>query len=183
MAAVYTIAPFVRTADDLIRELRPDTAPSPGPAPRPEGKRVWASLAKEPEEVIDEAFLDAASRDPKRAKSWVVLVDGHVDQLARVRAAARTHRVKITIVLDLIHVLEYLWKAAYVFHPGGLQRGRTLGDRAPAVAAVRRCRAGHRLDSPDRHVPRADGRRAQTGGYLCRLHRTLQSRTSSMTRT
>src|SRR5438445_186970 len=69
VAAVYTIAPFVRTADDLIRELRPDKAPSFRPRPRPEGKRVWASLAKEPEEVIDEAFLDAASRDPKRGKS------------------------------------------------------------------------------------------------------------------
>src|SRR5256712_2371910 len=108
VAAVYTIAPFVRTADDLIRELRPDKPSSSRPRPRPEGKRVWASLAKAPEEGIDQAFLDAASRDPKPGKSWVVLVDGHVDQLVRVRAAAKRHRVKGTIVLDLIHVLEYL---------------------------------------------------------------------------
>lgn len=75
------------------------------------GTDVHASLAKEPEEVIDEAFLDAASRDPKRRKPWVVLLDGHADQLARVRAAARRHRVTVKIGLDLIHVLEYLWKA------------------------------------------------------------------------
>ena len=103
VAAVYTIAPFVRTAEDLIRELRPDKAPPPRARPRPEGKRVWASLAKEPEEVIDDAFLDGASRDPTRRKRWVVLLDGHPDQLARVRAAAKRHRVKVTIVLDLIH--------------------------------------------------------------------------------
>ncbi len=29
----------------------------------------------------------------------------------------KRHRVTVTIVLDLIHVLEYLWKAAYVFYP------------------------------------------------------------------
>jgi hypothetical protein len=77
VAAVYTIAPFVRTPEDLLRELRPDKGP-PRTRPRPEGKRVWASLSKEPEAVIDEAFLDAASRDPKRRKRWVVLLDGHV---------------------------------------------------------------------------------------------------------
>jgi hypothetical protein len=27
--------------------------------------------------------------------------------------------VKITIVLDIVHVLEYLWRAAYAFHPDG----------------------------------------------------------------
>jgi hypothetical protein len=120
VAAVYTTAPFVRTPEDLIRELCPtDQAPPARARPRPEGKRVWASLVKEPEQVIDEAFLDAASRDPKRRKRWVVLVDGNLDQLSRARAAATQHRSKITIVLDLINVLEYLWKAAYVFFPEG----------------------------------------------------------------
>ncbi len=148
VAAVYTIAPFVRTAEDLIRELRPEQAPRPRDRPRPEGKRVWASLAKEPEEVIEEAFLDAASRDPKRRKRWVVLLDGHVDQLARVRATAKQHRVPVTIVLDLIHVLEYLWKAAYVFHPEGSSEAEAwvterllwllCGDAGQVIASIRR---------------------------------------------
>jgi hypothetical protein len=148
VAAVYTIAPFVRTAEDLIRELRPEKAPPPRPRPRPEGKRVWASLAKAPEEVIAEAFLDAASRDPKRRKRWVVLLDGHVDQLARVRAAAKRHRVTVTIVLDLIHVLEYLWKAAYVFHAEGSSEAEgwvterllwlLCGDAGQVIASIRR---------------------------------------------
>ena len=148
VAAVYTIAPFVRTAEDLIRELRPEKARPPGPRPRPEGKRVWASLVKEPEEVIDEAFLDASSRDPTRRKRWVVLLDGHVDQLARVRAAAKRHRVRVTIVLDLIHVLEYLWSAAYVFHPEGSPEAEEwvterllwllCGDAGQVIASIRR---------------------------------------------
>ncbi len=148
VAAVYTIAPFVRTADDLIRELRPEQAPARQDRPRPEGKRVWASLAKEPEEVIGDAFLDAASRDPTRRKRWVVLLDGNRDQLDRVRAAAKRHRVKVTIVLDLIHVLEYLWKAAYVFHPEGSSEAEAwvterllwllCGDAGQVIASIRR---------------------------------------------
>jgi hypothetical protein len=149
VAAVYTIAPFVRTAEDLIRELRPaGTAPPARARPRPEGKRVWASLAKEPEEVIDEAFLDAASRDPKHRKRRVVLVDGNADQLDRVRAAAHQHRAKVTIVLDLMHVLEYLWKAAYVFFPEGSPAAESwvterllwllCGDAGQVIASIRR---------------------------------------------
>jgi hypothetical protein len=51
VAAVYTIPPFVRTAEDIIRERRPADAPAPV-RPRPEGKRVWASLVTEPAEII-----------------------------------------------------------------------------------------------------------------------------------
>lgn len=35
------------------------------------------------------------------------------------RAAAHKHDVRVTIVLDVIHVLEYLWKAAHCFHSAG----------------------------------------------------------------
>jgi hypothetical protein len=98
--------------------------------------------------VIDQAFLDAASRDPKRRKRWVVLVDGNADQIARVHAAATRHRVTITLVVDLIHVLEYLWKAAYVFHPEGSPEAETwvterllwllCGDAGQVIASIRR---------------------------------------------
>lgn len=109
---------------------------------------MWASLAKEPAEVIDEAFMDAASRDPKRRKRWVVLLDGHPDQLERVRAAAKRHRVPVTIVLDLIHVIEYLWKAAYVFFAEGSSEAEgwvterllwlLCGDVGQVIASIRR---------------------------------------------
>jgi hypothetical protein len=147
VSAVYTIEPFVRTAADIIRELGPPQAPRPM-RPRPEGKRVWASLLKEPVQVIDEAFLDASSRDRKRQKQWVVLVDGNADQLRRVELAAKRFGVTITIVLDLIHVLEYLWKAAYVFHPEASPEAEEwvterllwllCGDLGQVIASIRR---------------------------------------------
>ncbi len=49
--------------------------------PRPEHKRVWANVAKEPAEAIAEAFQEARSRDPERAKTWGALVDGNAKQL------------------------------------------------------------------------------------------------------
>jgi hypothetical protein len=160
VAAVYTIKPFVRTAEDLLQELRPAEAAPPPVRPRPEGKRVWASLATAPAEVIDAAFLDAASRDPKRRKQWVVLLDGNADQLARVQAAAKRHRVPVTIVVDLIHVLEYLWKAAYVFFPEGSLDAEAwvserllwllCGDAGQVIASIRRTATRRGLSARER---------------------------------
>ena len=118
VAAVYSVAPHVRTVEEVVRELRPigDAARR---RPRPQHKRVWASVAKEPEEVIAELFAEADRRDPQRLCPRVVLVDGQPAQLDNVRRQAREAGVPVTIVLDLIHVLEYLWRASYCFHADG----------------------------------------------------------------
>ena len=116
VAAVYTISPYVRTADDVISDLRHEARPERRPRPRPENKRVWASLAKEPAEVIGEMFAEAERRDPQHQKQWVVVVDGNKDQLLIVQKEADRRGVSITIVLDFIHVLQYLWAASVAFH-------------------------------------------------------------------
>ncbi len=56
-------------------------------------------------------------RDPEHERRWIVLVDGQQDQIKRVLRAAKKAGVEITIQLDIVHVLEYLWRAAYAFHP------------------------------------------------------------------
>jgi hypothetical protein len=48
----------------------------------------------------------------------VVLVDGDCHQFACIQAAASRCQVSVTVVMDLIHVLEYLWHAARAFYPG-----------------------------------------------------------------
>ncbi|MBP8644911.1 MAG: hypothetical protein KBH99_02165 [Syntrophobacteraceae bacterium] len=45
------------------------------------------------------------------------MVDGGGEQLDLVLGLIRQHRPDMTLILDFIHVLEYLWKAAYGFHP------------------------------------------------------------------
>ena len=118
VAAVYTQAPLVRTTDDIIDELRGVKRPDrpKQKRPRPENKRVWASLERSMEDVIEEAFTEGLRRDPLREKTWVAVVDGNKTQLDLLRQAARRHRIDLTIIMDVIHVLEYLWKAARVFN-------------------------------------------------------------------
>jgi hypothetical protein len=118
VASVYTIAPFYRTPEDIVRDLDADKREVVS-RPRPEHKRVWASVAKEPAEVIEEMFEEAERRDPEHRKAWVVLVDGNETQLRLIKQTAATRGAKISIQLDVIHVIEYLWRAAYCFHQDG----------------------------------------------------------------
>jgi hypothetical protein len=118
VAAVYTVQPFPRTPEDIVKELRP--VRETGPArPRPEDKRVWASLEKPSREVIEEAMHEALHRDPCLLKTWVGLVDGNETQLNILDELSRKHGIQLTVVVDLIHVLEYLWTASFAFNPDG----------------------------------------------------------------
>jgi hypothetical protein len=120
VAAVFTIGAFVRRPEDIMADAAPvRDADEVIVRPRPEHKRVWASVAKSPKEVIEQMFQEALRRDPARNKRWVVLVDGNLAQLALIKKAARRHGVKLTIVVDVIHVLEYVWKAGIALHGEG----------------------------------------------------------------
>lgn len=113
VASVYTIQPHMRKADEIIGKLRPVRS---RPAPKPENKRVWASVEKDAEVVIEEAFEEGLRRDPQRGKDWVGLVDGNKTQIKTIKKLSKSFGVTIFLVLDFIHALEYLWKAARAFH-------------------------------------------------------------------
>ena len=116
VAAVHTVAPFVRTPQQVAGTLAPvHVVAASSKRPLPEAKRVWASLEKTPEQVIEQAFEEANRRDPQQQKRWVALVDGDPHQLRLLQRIQLRHEVELTIVLDIIHVVEYLWKAAFVF--------------------------------------------------------------------
>ncbi len=113
VAAVYTIFPFVRRPEDLIA----GSGFAGTHRPRPEHKRVWASIEKTPEQVIKEMFREARSRDPGYEKIWVALVDGNKSQIRILRRKAKEKGLELTIIVDVIHVIEYLWDAGRVFCP------------------------------------------------------------------
>lgn len=116
VAAIYTVEPFVRTPEQILPES--PTLEETGPArPRPEHKRVWASLAQSPEAVIREMFDEAARRDPKGHKRWVALVDGNLPQIDHLQQLAEERNIPLIIVVDFIHVAQYVWKAAGAFFP------------------------------------------------------------------
>ncbi len=115
VAAVYTICPFVRRPIEVIAAGSSErTAPR---RPRPEQKRVWASLEKSPEQIVEEMFKEAFARDPAHEKTWVALVDGDKTQIKVLRSMAKKKGVDLTIIVDIVHVIEYLWKAGRTFYP------------------------------------------------------------------
>lgn len=133
VAAVYSLDKWPRTIADVLHGLH-DPKQRDAKRPRPVNKRVWASIEHPGQDVIDAAFNEGLRRDPERARRWIVLVDGHRDQIKRVLRGARTAGVEIRIVLDIVHVLEYLWRAAYAFHPEGSPDAETwVEDRLLAL--------------------------------------------------
>jgi hypothetical protein len=124
VTAVWEQEPHVRTAKDIIDKLRPGALtrkPSKRkkttkPAPRPLNKRVWASAEKTEAEGIAEMFDEADRRDPDRVRTAVALVDGDESQQTAIYDEARRHQRSLTLVLDIIHVLHYLWLAGFALN-------------------------------------------------------------------
>ena len=129
VAAVYTVAPRVRTPEEVTDSLfRPELKALPGgkkskPSTRskPEQKRVWASLEKTKDEVIQEVQEEMAVRDPAGVKKHVVVTDG--ERALQLRAIK--HIPGILLILDFLHVLEKLWIVAHVFHAEGSLEAQT----------------------------------------------------------
>jgi hypothetical protein len=115
VAAVYTVEPVPRTPGEVM------SSHDDGPKQAPEAKDKWltASVADDAAAVIAEAFDEAERRDPNHARTWVALVDGNNHQINRITAEAKRRKITVTIVVDLIHVLGYLWDAAWCFYPEG----------------------------------------------------------------
>jgi hypothetical protein len=117
VAAVFTKNPWVRTPQQVMESLfhlrRQTAADGPTP-PRPENKRVWANLLKGKTAVIQEVAQKMQRRDPGGVKTRVALTDGE-----RALQILVDRTLGVTLVLDLLHVLEKLWKAAYLFHAQG----------------------------------------------------------------
>jgi hypothetical protein len=121
VGAVYTIAPWVRTAEDVIDEVR--RKKRAGERPRPQHKQLWAEMTdlEEGEEINGRAVLfgrlaeRAAQRNLSGNKPVVCLMDGE---------AALWEECQVWFdgavgILDIFHVLERLWAVAHCFHAEG----------------------------------------------------------------
>jgi hypothetical protein len=149
VAAIYSLPLWRRTIADVLHGVH-DAKERDAKRPRPIDKRVWASIEHGAQQVVDDAFAEGLRRDPEHKRRWIVLVDGQQDQIKRVLRAARKVGVEITLQLDIVHVLEYLWRAAYAFHPEStleaenwvedrllsLLSGRSAGDIAKSLRGM-----------------------------------------------
>jgi hypothetical protein len=64
-------------------------------------------------------FREADRRDPSHERTWVALVDGNNHQIDRIKKEARNRKIKPLITVDFVHVLQYLWDAAWCFFKEG----------------------------------------------------------------
>ena len=96
--------------------MRPDPGRA-GDRPRAENRWYACDITAGHDVTIGKAFAEADRRDPDRLRTWIALVDGDIYQLGLFQAQAAARGVTLAIVIDFIHVLEYLWKAAWCFHP------------------------------------------------------------------
>ncbi len=89
----------------------------PKTAPRAANRWYACDITAGRDVTIGKIFDQAGRRDPGHARTWIALVDGDNYQLGLFQAAAAARGITLAVVIDFIHVLEYLWKAAWCFHP------------------------------------------------------------------
>jgi len=159
-ATLYTIERNIRSAETIMMPKSGKLAERKA-QPRARNKRVWASVERDPRAVVDEVFQEALRRDPKQKRDWVMLVDGQRQQLNNIADSSKRYGAEsITLILDFIHVLEYLWNAAYCFHAEGSEAAeKWVGKRALLIlqgkssnvaAGMRRSATLHKLSAKAR---------------------------------
>lgn len=158
VGAVYTVVPVPRVGTDVLASG--DNGHTPKTAPKATAKWLTASVIDDAAAVVAAVFNEADRRDPTRQRTWVALVDGNNHQIARIRAEAAGRGVEVNVVVDFIHVLEYLWRAAWSFFAEGDAAAETwVHDKAIGIlegkasivaAAIRRKATRLKLEQTDR---------------------------------
>jgi len=152
VGAVYDVTPVPRTPHQVMGSKADEEHPPE--APKAKNKWLTASVVEDAAEVVGRLFDEADRRDPAHTRRWVALVDGNNHQIDRIGAEAQSRGVDVTIVVDLVHVLEYLWAAAWCFFAEGDTAAEDwVRDRALSV-----------LEGRAREVASGIYRRATTEG-------------------
>ena len=108
VTAVYTIAPYKRSVDDIIQALANEkTKTAEKLRPVPTGKQVFGTLAGK-DVAFERLVQQAAKREDKQLTDHIALTDGsHALQLK-----VEAYLPDYTLILDIMHTNQYLWKAA-----------------------------------------------------------------------
>jgi len=172
VTTVYRIARAPRTIDDVVptpgrrdTEAAAARAAKRRAAPRPVDRWLAASPVEDIPTAIATMFDQAELRDRGHELTWVALVDGNNAQISAIENEASRRGLDLTVIVDVIHVIGYLWKAAAVFlgpddpdDPGGRDRVRgrlraVLAGRAREVATgIRRRATTNNLQGSGRHA-------------------------------
>jgi hypothetical protein len=118
VCAVYEVTPAERSGADI---LPADEHERQAATPAPKAKNKWlsASVTEDASTIVADMFAEADRRDPEHQRAWIALVDGNNHQIDRIKKEAKALKLKVTILIDVIHVIEYLWSAAWCFFAEG----------------------------------------------------------------
>src|SRR5438128_12095617 len=109
-------------------------------APKAQQVRRLASLVRTKEAVMERIKAEAERRDPQHRKPLVVLLDG---ALGLWRLATKLFKPwkRVTFVLDILHVVGYLWSAANALCGEASQAGKHWVQQK--LKAILRGRVGY----------------------------------------
>ncbi len=91
-------------------------------------------------------FDEALKRDPENKRQWVIVVDGHPHQLSSIEKLMAGKKVDAMIIMDFIHVLEYLWKAVYCLYEKGSEAAESW-----VCEQLYECSGENPQEWPERH--------------------------------
>ena len=107
--ALYTIEPYPRTPPSIVEALFPPEAKAARTSPErpsPCHKQVFATMNGKTW-ALERLQERVHQRDSRRIRARVALTDGALALQQRIQEKLPA----FTLVLDIIHVVEYLWKA------------------------------------------------------------------------
>ena len=155
--AVYTIDPFVRTADDIVDDVMRNNRGKNRPTPqnkklRAELTRVIEGVEVKGKDIIFSWFKDeAAIRNPHGKMAVVCVMDGERALWKKLRET----ELDVVTILDIFHALERVWDAAHCFHPEGSQQAEEFvtvrlkrileGDVGRVIGGLRQMATKHNL--------------------------------------
>ena len=142
VTSVYEVTPEKRTPADIVPQTD-EQRKAARDGPQAQNKWVAATVTDDASTAIGRMFQEALRRDPKRKRRWIALVDGNNHQIDQITKQARRHKLKVKILIDWIHVAEYLWGAAWsFFNEGDPAAERWVKDKQRALLEGNASNAG-----------------------------------------
>jgi hypothetical protein len=131
VGAVYSIDRWERTPEDLLDEVRRRTLKEERPPLR--NKRLRAEMTqiigKEVSDGAERLFAQLAGEVAVRGVRHPALLVCLMDGQKSLWELKKTYLPRAIGILDLYHVMEKLWKAAYAFHPESSLEAEEFVDR------------------------------------------------------
>jgi hypothetical protein len=118
VTSVYTIEKHKRTPEDILKPKKDKSKP------KPLNKIVRATLDKK-EKSFETLENEIDKRDPHDLKEKVALIDGE----RKLRQLVKNMKQKFCIILDIYHVMEYIWIASHVFYKEGTKESQNWTEK------------------------------------------------------